>query len=196
MENDPERAGGYLLALHDELESLGRWPPSLLPTIIFLLIGGAWFGSGLVSLFMGEVVASLPWAVVGSVVLFPGLVFGRRTLEWFRQVRSLRRGIELIEGRQRKRVGSEAGAAGILLFALAGVAISPTLIPAQVPPPRLDTIPGARPDLGQRHPIRPAPPFYRMAALVSLGSLAGSVSGALMGEGLGWDGGFTNPPPR
>ncbi len=108
MQNDPESAAGYLLALHDELEALGRWPRSSVPAVILLLIGGGWLVSGSLGLFVGEVLATLPWIAAGSVFLIPGLVFGRRTFEWFRRVRSLRRGIELIEGRQLKRATSGA----------------------------------------------------------------------------------------
>jgi len=77
------------------------------------------------------------------------------------------------------------GANRIVLIVLAGAVISPAISPARASaqrrPPGADSVPGPV----QVRPVEPAAPFYGLVVLVSVGSLAGSVSGALVGEGLG-----------
>lgn len=106
MENDPEKAAEYLLALHDELESLGPWPRSAVPAAILIVVGGGWLVSGAAGLVQGQFIAALPWIALSTAFLLPGTLLGRRTFDWFKTVRSLRRGIELIERRQLERAES------------------------------------------------------------------------------------------
>ena len=103
MINHVERAPGYLLSLHDELEAMGKVLLAAIPAGILLLIGAIYISSGVFGLIIGGGASAVPWIGIGAVVTLPGLFFGRRVVQWFRRVRSLKRGIALIEARQLKR---------------------------------------------------------------------------------------------
>lgn len=97
---EDERAPLYLLKLHQELDELGPYPRSAIPAAIILTLGLVYVGTGLLGLFRNGILGSLPWFYFGSGVTFVGFLLARHAYRWFRQARSLKRGINLIESRQ------------------------------------------------------------------------------------------------
>ena len=102
--NHVERAPVYLLGLHDELEAMGKVPLNAIPAGTLLFFGAKFIFSGVVGLIKGGgAVVVVPSIGLGALIALWGLSLGKHVVQWYRQRRSLRRGIALIEARQLKR---------------------------------------------------------------------------------------------
>lgn len=98
--HEDERAPLYLFKLHQELEELGTFPRSAIPAAIMLLIGATYVGIGFFRLFRYGDLGFQVWLLVGGGISWGGFLLARHSYRWFRRVRSLKRGIRLIESRQ------------------------------------------------------------------------------------------------